>query len=59
MKKLIFIDQLSMEKIINGVSLDEIIVARMEDDSFKKKLGITDERYEGISKSLLDDGWKL
>jgi hypothetical protein len=48
-----------MEKIINGVSLDEIIVARMEEDSFKKKLGITDERYEGISKSLLDDGWKL
>ncbi|MFT8348569.1 hypothetical protein [Clostridium saccharoperbutylacetonicum] len=48
-----------MKKIIEGVYIDEIIAARMEEDSFKKKLGITDERYEGISKALLEDGWKL
>lgn len=59
MKKLIFINQLLMEKIIKEISLDEIIVARMEKDSFKKKFGITDERYEEISKSLLDDGWNI
>lgn len=59
MKKLILIDQLFMKKIIEGVYIDEIIAARMEEDSFKKKLGITDERYEGISKALLEDGWKL
>lgn len=30
------------------------IVARMEDERFKKKLGITDERFEEISNALLN-----
>ncbi|AGF54374.1 wyosine [tRNA(Phe)-imidazoG37] synthetase (radical SAM superfamily) [Clostridium saccharoperbutylacetonicum] len=55
-------DEKSIEKIkavIKEISPDEIIVARMEEDRFKKKLGITDERYEEISKALLDDVWKF
>ncbi|MHC6180024.1 radical SAM protein [Clostridium sp. JNZ X4-2] len=50
-------DEKSIEKIksiIKEISPDKIIVARMEDEKFKKKLGITDERFEEISSSLLN-----
>ncbi|CUU49251.1 radical SAM protein [Clostridium beijerinckii] len=43
-----------MKKIIKEISPDKIIVERMEDERFKKKLGITDERFEEISKVLLN-----
>ncbi|WP_270567777.1 radical SAM protein [Clostridium beijerinckii] len=43
-----------MKKIIKEISPDKIIVERMEDERFKKKLGITDERFEEISKELLN-----
>ncbi|MDR3597999.1 radical SAM protein [Clostridium sp.] len=48
-------DEESIQKIkniIKEISPDKIIVARMEDERFKKKLGITDERFEEISKAL-------
>ncbi|MDY7062498.1 MAG: radical SAM protein, partial [Sarcina ventriculi] len=32
---------------------DKIIVARMDDDIFKKKLGISDEKFKEISQELL------
>ncbi|NMM61731.1 radical SAM protein [Clostridium sp. P21] len=50
-------DEESIEKIkniIKEISPDKIIVARMEDEPFKKKLGITDERFEEISNALLN-----
>lgn len=50
-------DEESIQKIkniIKEISPDEIIVARMEDERFKKKLGITDERFEEISNALLN-----
>ena len=50
-------DEESIQKIkniIKEISPDKIIVARMEDERFKKKLGITDERFEEISKALLN-----
>jgi wyosine [tRNA(Phe)-imidazoG37] synthetase (radical SAM superfamily) len=43
-----------MKKIIKEISPDKIIVERMEDERFKKKLGITNERFEEISKELLN-----
>jgi hypothetical protein len=43
-----------MKKIIEEISPSKIIVVRMEDERFKKKLGITDERFEEISKILLN-----
>ncbi|MCR4943900.1 MAG: radical SAM protein [Clostridium sp.] len=49
-------DEKSIEKlkdIINEIKPDKVIVARMEDEPFKKKLGISDERFEEISKELL------
>jgi wyosine [tRNA(Phe)-imidazoG37] synthetase (radical SAM superfamily) len=49
-------DEESIQKIkniIKEISPDKIIVARMEDERFKKKLGITDERFEEISNALL------
>ncbi|GFZ29990.1 hypothetical protein CSC2_05160 [Clostridium zeae] len=42
-----------LKDIIKKISPDRIIVAKMDDERFKKKLGITDERYEEISKALL------
>ena len=45
---------LKLKKIIKEISPDKVIVARMEDEIFKKKLGITDERYNEISKILLE-----
>jgi len=50
-------DEKSIQKIkniIKEISPSTIIVARMDDERFKKKLGITDERFEEISKSLLN-----
>ncbi|SFU35547.1 Wyosine [tRNA(Phe)-imidazoG37] synthetase, radical SAM superfamily [Clostridium sp. DSM 8431] len=49
-------DEKTIEKlkdIINEIKPDKVIVARMEDEPFKKKLGISDERFEEISKELL------
>ena len=43
-----------IKNIIKEISPDKIIVARMDDEIFKKKLGITDERFEEISKILLN-----
>lgn len=50
-------DEASIEKIkniIKEVSPHKVIIERMEDEPFKKKLGITDERFEEISKALLN-----
>lgn len=43
-----------LKKIVKEISPDKIIIARMEDEIFKKKLGITDERFNEISKTLLE-----
>ncbi|MDK2829870.1 MAG: hypothetical protein PWP67_2696 [Clostridium butyricum] len=50
-------DEKSIQKlknIIKEISPDKIIASRMDDERFKKKLGITDERFEEISKALLN-----
>ena len=50
-------DEASIQKIkniIKEISPNKIIVARMEDERFNKKLGITDERFEEISKELIN-----
>jgi len=50
-------DEESIQKtkdIIKEISPDKIIIARMDDEPFKKKLGITDERFEEISEALLN-----
>ncbi|UZQ52016.1 radical SAM protein [Clostridium kluyveri] len=50
-------DEESIEKIkniIKEISPNRIIITRMEDERFKKKLGITDERFEEISNVLLN-----
>jgi wyosine [tRNA(Phe)-imidazoG37] synthetase (radical SAM superfamily) len=50
-------DEDSIQKIknvIKEISPSKIVIARMEDEKFKKKLGITDERFEEISKALLN-----
>ncbi|WML34832.1 radical SAM protein [Clostridium sp. OS1-26] len=50
-------DEESIQKIkniIKEISPNKIIIARMEDERFKKKLGITDERLEEISNALLN-----
>lgn len=49
-------DDESIEKIkniIKEISPNEVIVVRMDDEIFKKKLGISDERFEEISNELL------
>ena len=43
-----------IKNIISELSPDKIIVERMNDERFKKKLGITDERFDEISKALLN-----
>jgi len=51
-------DEKSIQKIkniIKEISPSTIIVERMDDERFKKKLGITDERFEEISRELLDN----
>lgn len=50
-------DEESIQKIkniIKEIHPKKIIVARMEDKKFKKKLGISDERFEEISNVLLN-----
>jgi len=50
-------DEKSVQKlkgIIKEISPDKVIIARIEDEIFKKKLGISDERFKEISKTLLD-----
>ena len=42
-----------LKNIINEISPDKVIVARMDDEIFKKKLGISDERFKEISDILL------
>lgn len=42
-----------LKNIINQISPDKVIVARMDDEIFKKKLGISDERFKEISDILL------
>ncbi len=37
---------------LKELSPGKVIVARMDDEPFKKKLGISDERYEEIKKAL-------
>ena len=49
-------DEESVEKlkeVIKQISPDKIIVARMDDDIFKKKLGISDEKFRVISIKLM------
>lgn len=41
-----------IKHIISELSPDKIIVERMNDDRFKKKLGISDERFNEISKII-------
>lgn len=43
-----------IKNVINELSPDKIIVERMNDEKFKKKLDISDERFDEISKTLLD-----
>ncbi|GAA0080699.1 hypothetical protein UT300006_13240 [Clostridium sp. CTA-6] len=43
-----------IKNIIKEISPNKIIIARIEDERFKKKLGITDERFEEIPNSLLN-----
>ena len=43
-----------IKNIISELSPDKIIVERMNDERFKKKLGISDERLDEISKALLN-----
>jgi wyosine [tRNA(Phe)-imidazoG37] synthetase (radical SAM superfamily) len=50
-------DEKSIEKIkniIRDICPSKIIIATMEDERFKKKLGITDERFKEISNELLN-----
>ena len=42
-----------LKEVIKQISPDKIIVARMDDDIFKKKLGISDEKFREISQELL------
>jgi Fe-S oxidoreductases len=43
-----------IKNIIKEISPDKIIIARMDDKRFEKKLGITDERFKKISNVLLN-----
>ena len=50
-------DEESIQKIkniIKKISPNKIIIEKIEDERFKKKLGITDERFEEISNVLLN-----
>lgn len=46
-----------IKSIIKEISPYKIIITRMEDERFKKKLGITDERFMEISNSFLNIKW--
>lgn len=41
-----------IKHLIAEIAPDQVIVERMEDEPFKKKLGISDERFEEIIKVL-------
>ncbi len=43
-----------MKGVIDEIAPDKIIIERMNDERFKKKLGIDDERLNEISRVLLD-----
>jgi wyosine [tRNA(Phe)-imidazoG37] synthetase (radical SAM superfamily) len=43
-----------IKNVINKLCPDKIIIERMNDERFKKKLGISDERLDEISKVLLN-----
>lgn len=43
-----------IKDIIDELSPDKIIIERMNDERFKKKLGVSDERLDEISKTLLN-----
>jgi wyosine [tRNA(Phe)-imidazoG37] synthetase (radical SAM superfamily) len=50
-------DEESIQKIkgvIKEISPSKVIIERLEDERFKKKLGISDERFEEISNLLLN-----
>ncbi len=44
-----------LKDVIKEISPDKTIVARIDDDIFKKKLGISDERFKEISDILLSE----
>ncbi|WP_127837233.1 radical SAM protein [Clostridium prolinivorans] len=44
-----------IKNTIKKISPDKIIVTRIEDEKFKKKLGISDERFKEISNTLLNN----
>lgn len=55
-------DQESVDKlkqIISEIRPDELVIIGMEDEPFKKKLGISDERLEAIRSELIDAHNKL
>lgn len=43
-----------LKKIIQEISPDKIVIAKINDKRFERKFGITDEKLEEISKALLD-----
>lgn len=43
-----------MKNIIKEIYPNKVVIARIEDEIFNKKLGITDERFEEISNALLN-----
>jgi len=43
-----------LKNFINELSPDKIIIEKMNDDRFKEKLGISDEKFHAISKALLN-----
>lgn len=43
-----------IKEIIKEISPDEVVVVRMDDEKFSKKLGITDERFEETKDQLLN-----
>ncbi|MEZ7890754.1 MAG: radical SAM protein [Candidatus Wallbacteria bacterium] len=45
---------LKLKNIIREISPDRIIIERIKDEKFKKKLGISDERFAEITKILLN-----
>jgi wyosine [tRNA(Phe)-imidazoG37] synthetase (radical SAM superfamily) len=44
-----------LKNVINKLSPDKLIIERMNDEIFKKKLGISDERFYEISQILLNN----
>jgi Fe-S oxidoreductases len=50
-------DEESIQKIknvVNQISPTKIIISRIEDERFKRKLGIDDDRFEEISNALIN-----